>query len=77
MVTAPEKAVVLKPVDLSYEQAAALPTLAIGTTHSGTSTVQALGPHAKDVRSVVAPTGHFVAEEDPNWFTETVTAFLD
>ncbi|MFG2051993.1 alcohol dehydrogenase catalytic domain-containing protein [Micromonospora sp. NPDC048935] len=29
MVTAPEKAVVLKPVDLSYEQAAALPTVGV------------------------------------------------
>lgn len=53
-----------------------MPVLAIGTTRSGTSTAQALGPHAKDVRSAVAPTGHFVAEEDPSWFTETVTTFL-
>ncbi|MFF9206683.1 alpha/beta fold hydrolase [Streptomyces sp. NPDC014986] len=54
-----------------------MPVLAIGTTHSGTSTAQALTPHAKDISSAVAPTGHFVAEEHPSWFIETVTTFLD
>ncbi|SME87832.1 alpha/beta fold hydrolase [Streptomyces sp. Amel2xC10] len=53
-----------------------MPVLAIGSTHSGTATAQALTPHADDVQGVVAPTGHFVAEEDPDWFTKTVTTFL-
>ncbi|GLY78045.1 alpha/beta fold hydrolase [Actinoallomurus iriomotensis] len=53
-----------------------MPVLAIGSTHSGTATVQALAPHADNLQSAVAPTGHFVAEEDPDWFTKTLTTFL-
>ncbi|MEU3027679.1 alpha/beta fold hydrolase [Streptomyces incarnatus] len=53
-----------------------MPVLAIGSNHSGTTTAKALEPHAVAVESAVAPTGHFVAEEDPAWFTETVTCFL-
>ncbi|MFF2935332.1 alpha/beta fold hydrolase [Streptomyces mirabilis] len=53
-----------------------MPVLAIGTTHSGTATADALSPHAKSLRSEVAPTGHFVAEEDPRWFTKVTTEFL-
>ncbi|MGC5562050.1 alpha/beta fold hydrolase [Streptomyces sp. FR-108] len=36
----------------------------------------AVAGHADHVRGAVAPTGHFVAEEDPGWFTDAVTAFL-
>ncbi|MFJ2557751.1 MULTISPECIES: hypothetical protein [unclassified Streptomyces] len=53
-----------------------MPILAIGTTQSGDTTAQALAPHATNVQAAIAPTGHFVAEEDANWFTRTVTAFL-
>ncbi|GAA2072568.1 alpha/beta fold hydrolase [Actinomadura alba] len=53
-----------------------MPVLAIGTAQSGTATAQALSPHADNVQSKVAPTGHFVAEEDPDWFTEAITEFL-
>lgn len=53
-----------------------MPVLAIGSAHSGTAAAQALAPHADNVQGVVAPTGHFVAEEDPDWFTRTVTTFL-
>lgn len=53
-----------------------MPVLAIGTTQSGTATAQALTPHADSVHGVIAPTGHFVAEEAPDWFTTTVTEFL-
>ncbi|WP_413756238.1 alpha/beta fold hydrolase [Streptomyces sp. MMBL 11-3] len=53
-----------------------MPVLAVGTAHSGTATAQALAPHADEVQGAVAPTGHFVAEEDADWFIETVTRFL-
>lgn len=53
-----------------------MPVLAIGSAHSGTAAAQALGPHADSVQGKVAPTGHLVAEEDPHWFTRTVTHFL-
>ncbi|MFE4824827.1 alpha/beta fold hydrolase [Streptomyces sp. NPDC056704] len=53
-----------------------MPVLAVGSTQSGTATAQALAPHAETVQEAVAPTGHFVAEEDPDWFTKTVTTFL-
>ncbi|MCX4459218.1 hypothetical protein OG585_41420 [Streptomyces sp. NBC_01340] len=53
-----------------------MPVLAIGTTDSVTATAEALSPHAKTLRSEVASTGHFVAEEDPRWFTKVTTEFL-
>jgi pimeloyl-ACP methyl ester carboxylesterase len=61
---------------LLKERKLSMPILAIGSAQSGTSTAQALQPHADDVRGVVAPTGHFVAEEDADWFTRTVSEFL-
>ncbi|MBW0105574.1 alpha/beta fold hydrolase [Pseudonocardia sp. KRD291] len=61
---------------LLAEKKLPMPVLAIGSTHSGTSTAQALAPHADDVQGTVAPTGHFVAEEDADWFTKAVTEFL-
>ncbi|MBA5224975.1 alpha/beta fold hydrolase [Streptomyces griseoaurantiacus] len=53
-----------------------MPVLAVGTTHSGTSLAEFLAPHADNVQGAVAPTGHFVAEEDPDWFLTTLTDFL-
>jgi hypothetical protein len=48
----------------------------IGAARSGTTTAQALAPHADNVRGAVASAGHFVAEEDADWFTRTVTELL-
>ncbi|MGW4629544.1 alpha/beta fold hydrolase [Streptomyces rubiginosohelvolus] len=53
-----------------------MPVLAIGTTHSDTTVAQALRPYADDVHEAFAPTGHFVAEEDPAWFVATLDDFL-
>ncbi|MFF9363585.1 alpha/beta fold hydrolase [Streptomyces griseoluteus] len=61
---------------LLAERKLPMPVLAIGSTESGTTTAQALALHADNVRGAVAPTGHFVAEEDPDWFTKTVTDFV-
>lgn len=61
---------------LLAERQLPMPVLAVGSTRSGTATAQALAPHADDVQGAVAPTGHFVAEEDPDWFTKTVNGFL-
>ncbi|MFE9686587.1 alpha/beta fold hydrolase [Streptomyces sp. NPDC006285] len=54
-----------------------MPVLAVASTRSGTATAQALALIADNVQSAVAPTGHFVAEEDPGWFTKAATAFLE
>ncbi|MEW2571604.1 alpha/beta hydrolase [Streptomyces sp. NPDC047070] len=61
---------------LLAERKLPMPVLAIGSASSGTSTALALAPHADHVQGMAAPTGHFVAEEDPDWFTKAVTAFL-
>jgi pimeloyl-ACP methyl ester carboxylesterase len=61
---------------LLAERKLPMPILAVGSARSGTATAQVLAPHADNVQGAVAPTGHFVAEEDPDWFTRTVTAFL-
>ncbi|MFJ6841772.1 alpha/beta fold hydrolase [Streptomyces griseoluteus] len=61
---------------LLAERKLPMPVLAIGSARSGTTSAQALAPHADKVQGAVAPTGHFVAEEDPDWFTRTVTGFL-
>ncbi|NEB38515.1 alpha/beta hydrolase [Streptomyces sp. SID14515] len=53
-----------------------MPVLAIGTAHSDTTAAKALRPYADDVREAFAPTGHFVAEEDPGWFVATLNDFL-
>ncbi|MFI6467096.1 hypothetical protein [Streptomyces sp. NPDC050528] len=53
-----------------------MPALAIGTAHSGTSTARALASHADNARGTVAPTGHFVAAEDPGRFAEVTDGFL-
>ncbi|MGW2483876.1 alpha/beta fold hydrolase [Streptomyces sp. NPDC001571] len=61
---------------LLAERKLPMPVLAIGSSQAGTATAQALAPHADNVRGAVAPTGHFVAEEDPDWFTGMATTFL-
>ena len=45
-----------------------MPVLAVGAgSHGATDPAAPLRPHAADVRGVLAPTGHFVAEEAPDW----------
>ncbi|MFJ9351159.1 alpha/beta fold hydrolase [Streptomyces sp. NPDC101237] len=61
---------------LLAERKLPMPVLAIGTAHSGTTAAEALAPHADNVQGTIAPTGHFVAEENADWFTKTVTEFL-
>lgn len=62
---------------LLAERKLPMPVLAIGTALSGTTdTAEILSPHADNVRGKIASTGHFVAEEEPDWFTRTVTEFL-
>ncbi|MFG3289148.1 alpha/beta fold hydrolase [Streptomyces sp. NPDC048179] len=54
-----------------------MPVLTIGSgTHSGTTYADPLSAHTKSLRSEVASTGHFVAEEDPRWFIKVATEFL-
>ncbi len=62
---------------LLAERKLPMPVLALGTALSGTAdTAQKLSSHAENVQGKVAPTGHFVAEEDPDWFTKTVAEFF-
>ncbi|MFE7142531.1 hypothetical protein ACFVAG_32695 [Streptomyces sp. NPDC057644] len=53
-----------------------MPVLSVGTAHSDATDARALHPYADDTREVLAPTGHFVAEEDPAWFAATLDEFL-
>ncbi|HEX6345013.1 hypothetical protein [Umezawaea sp.] len=39
-------------------------------------TTEALRPHADDLTGLVAPTGHFAAEEAPEWFVRTLLDYL-
>jgi pimeloyl-ACP methyl ester carboxylesterase len=48
-----------------------------GGARMGESVASALQPHAPRLTGLVAPTGHFVAEEDPDWFLRALTEFLD
>lgn len=53
------------------------PVLAVGAgAHGSTDPATALRLHAPDVTGVVAPTGHFVAEEAPEWFVTELRRFL-
>ncbi|WP_432839940.1 alpha/beta fold hydrolase [Dactylosporangium sp. CA-092794] len=55
----------------------AMPVLAIGGgERMGDSAARALRPHARTLTGLVAPTGHFVAEEAPEWFVQALTDFL-
>ncbi|MFD9701572.1 alpha/beta fold hydrolase [Lentzea sp. NPDC059081] len=54
-----------------------VPVLSIGGRDSvGTGTTEALRPHVRRLTGLVAPTGHFVAEEAPDWFVRHVREFL-
>ena len=55
-----------------------MPVLAVGGgDRTGAGVAAALRPHAARLTELIAPTGHFVAEEAPEWFLETLTEFLD
>ncbi|PRY44782.1 alpha/beta fold hydrolase [Umezawaea tangerina] len=54
-----------------------MPVLSIGGRDSvGDQTSKALRPHVDDLTGLVAPTGHFVAEEAPEWFLDVLRSFL-
>lgn len=53
-----------------------MPVLAIRTAHSDTTAAKTLSPYADNMREAFAPTGHFVAEEDPEWLVATLDDFL-
>ncbi|MFY1674679.1 alpha/beta fold hydrolase [Plantactinospora sp. WMMB334] len=53
-----------------------MPVLAIGGSSMGERVAGALRSRAVDVTGRVAPTGHFVAEEDPAWFTHALRELL-
>ena len=54
-----------------------MPVLAIGGgDRTGSTVADALRPHAPRLTGLVAPTGHFVVEEDPAWFLDALTGFL-
>ncbi|WNV86148.1 alpha/beta hydrolase [Umezawaea sp. Da 62-37] len=54
-----------------------MPVLSIGGRASvGKQTTDALRPFADDLTGLVAPTGHFVAEEAPEWFLDALRSFL-
>jgi len=53
------------------------PVLVVGAgAHGATDPAAALRPHATDVTGAVAPTGHFVAEEAPEWLVTELQRFL-
>ncbi|MET0132933.1 MAG: alpha/beta hydrolase [Kibdelosporangium sp.] len=54
-----------------------VPVLSIGGRDSvGDQTTKALGPHVENLTGLIAPTGHFVVEENPDWFVRTLRAYL-
>jgi pimeloyl-ACP methyl ester carboxylesterase len=55
-----------------------MPVLAIGGgDRTGAGVADALRPYAPRLTGLVAPTGHFVVEEDPAWFLRALNGFLD
>jgi pimeloyl-ACP methyl ester carboxylesterase len=53
------------------------PVLVVGAgAHGATYPAAALRAHATDVTGTVAPTGHFVAEEAPEWLVTELCRFL-
>lgn len=55
-----------------------MPVLAVGGgDRMGASVGEELRDHAVDLTTDIAPTGHFIAEEAPDWFVKTLRAFLD
>lgn len=54
-----------------------VPVLSIGGRDSvGEHTTEALRPDVERLTGLVAPTGHFVAEEAPDWFVRNLREFL-
>jgi pimeloyl-ACP methyl ester carboxylesterase len=54
-----------------------MPVLAVGgADRTGDHVGAALRPHAHDLVEAVAPTGHFIAEEAPDWFLTALEDFL-
>jgi pimeloyl-ACP methyl ester carboxylesterase len=53
-----------------------MPVLAVGGSATGEHVADAIKPHGDNVIGRVAPTGHFVAEEDPEWFLKTIREVL-
>jgi len=54
-----------------------VPVLSLGGKDSmADRTTEALRPHVADLTGFVAPTGHFVAEEAPEWFVRTLREYL-
>ncbi|UOZ03089.1 alpha/beta fold hydrolase [Amycolatopsis sp. WQ 127309] len=59
------------------ERGVSVPVLSIGGRDSvGGQTTEALRPYVKDLTGFIAPTGHFVAEEAPEWFVRTLREYL-
>jgi pimeloyl-ACP methyl ester carboxylesterase len=59
------------------EHPVTVPVLSIGGRDSvGDKTSKALHPHVDNLTSLIAPAGHFVAEEAPDWFVQTLRAYL-
>jgi pimeloyl-ACP methyl ester carboxylesterase len=59
------------------EHAVTVPVLSIGGRDSvGDQTTEALRPHVENLTGLIAPTGHFVAEEAPDWFVRTLRTYL-
>jgi pimeloyl-ACP methyl ester carboxylesterase len=54
-----------------------MPVLAVGGgDRMGASVSESLAPHATKLVGKVAPTGHFVPEEDPEWLLSALDEFL-
>jgi pimeloyl-ACP methyl ester carboxylesterase len=63
---------------LLQKQPLSMPVLAVGGgDRTGSTVADALRPYASRLTGLVAPTGHFVVEEDPVWFRHALTGFLD
>jgi pimeloyl-ACP methyl ester carboxylesterase len=55
-----------------------MPVLAVGgAARTADAVATELRPWTTDLTARIAPTGHFVAEEAPEWFLETLADFLD
>lgn len=63
---------------LLQNQPLSMPVLAIGGgNRTGAAVGNALRPYAPRLTGLVAPTGHFVVEEDPTWFLRALSNFLE
>ncbi|MEU0797807.1 alpha/beta hydrolase [Amycolatopsis sp. NPDC005961] len=59
------------------EHPVTVPVLSIGGRESvGEQTTEALRPHVENLTGLIAPTGHFVAEEAPDWLVRTLRTYL-